>query len=418
MTKISKQKILSITVLLTLLLVSTAYASLVPFVHAAKPDIQDKTVSELSSELTSTEKTLIILKDVVGLDMAKYSTNLDSYSQSLYFEVLPQEDVKYTLKSDESKLEVICAFVNGKLRSMNTYADGSPHITNQAGNAIEMAKDFISKYQTISSASYYETLVPMLDAVEVNQNVTKTAENAKLEVTSTTSYTSFRWIYSLNHVDAPMKCVALNFESGFLKSFTDTWSLFTIGSTDMNISEEEAIRKATDSANNFSWNVSMGDNNPPVAVTEFNISGVSEKKLTFSNYATKNESRDGNPLTLYPGWRIKLYFDELYQGKVYGVDVGIWADTGEIYDVRTTKFLGDYSTDGDVNSNQDSIGLESNENANNESSSNIPAIAWATLIVTVLGATIVYSKRRKKISEINNGQKACLVKFSGYYYAF
>jgi len=33
--------------------------------------------------------------------------------------------------------------------------------------------------------------------------------------------------------------------------------------------------------------------------------------------------------------RVKLYFDKLYPGYVYGLDIAIWADTGEVNDTRT-----------------------------------------------------------------------------------
>ena len=79
----------------------------------------------------------------------------------------------------------------------------------------------------------------------------------------------------------------------------------------------------------------MGGDNPPVTVTEFNIMGVFETELSLGNFPTKNESRGGNPLTLYPGWRVKLYLDKLYPGNVYGLNIGIWADTGEVNDIST-----------------------------------------------------------------------------------
>ena len=290
------------------------------------------------SESTAPEKVLIVLEDVVGLDMAKYSTDLEFYAQApfLYFEVLPQEDVKYLLESNESKLEVISAFADEKLRSLNIYLmDGSPLTTKPVTSPLEMAKDFLDKYSTYSDGSYYSTMRSMLDNVEGDINIIKTVENIKLEVTVTESYISFRWKYVFNGVEAPSKCVALKFEQGFLKYFIDTWSLWTIGSTDLNISEEEAIEIAMNAAENYSWNVGMGGDNPPVTVTEFNITGVSEITLSIGNYPTKNESRGGNPLTMYPGWHVKLYFDKLYPGQVYGLNIGIWADTGEVNDIRT-----------------------------------------------------------------------------------
>jgi hypothetical protein len=289
------------------------------------------------SELTAPQKVLTILEEVVGLDMTKYSAELDLYAQApfLYFDVLPQEDVKYTLESNESKLEVICAFADQKLRSLNIYInDGLPITTQPATIPLEMAKDFLDKYPAYSEASYYNTMRSMLNIVEANKNTTKTVGDIKLKVTVTANRTDFRWKYCFNGVEATSKCVVLNFKDGFLKYFIDTWSLYTIGSTDLLVSEEEAIEIAMNAVEAYSWNVSMGDN-PPVTVTEFNIIGVFETELSLGNYPTKNESRGGNPLTLYPGWRVKLYFDKLYPGNVYGLSIRIWADTGEVNDVST-----------------------------------------------------------------------------------
>lgn len=352
------------------------------------------------SELTAPEKVLTILEEVVGLDMAEYSAELDLHAQTpfLYFDVLPQEDVKYTLESNESKLEVICAFVDEKLRSMNIYInDGSPLTTQPAASPLEMAKDFLGKYPTYSDGSYYSTMRSMLDNVEADKNVTKTVENIKLEVTVTANHTDIRWKYVFNGVEATSKCVALNFRQGFLKYFIDSWRFWTIGSTDLNLSEEEAIEIAMNAAENHSWNLSSG-----TTVTEFNIVGVSETTLQIGNYPTKNESRGGDPLTLYPGWRVKLYFDKLYPGQVYGLDIGIWADTGEVHDIRELLYLGDVPYSGEPADNEESTKQPSTEEPDdNDASPNtdlttILLIAVLALILVVIGATITYSKRKKK----------------------
>jgi hypothetical protein len=109
---------------------------------------------------------------------------------------------------------------------MNIYpTDGLPRTTQTATSTIEMAKDFLDKYQEYSGTSYYGTMQAMLDSVEADTNTTKTSENIKLETTVTANYASFRWTYTVSSVEAPSKCVALKFEQGFLKYFIDTWSL-------------------------------------------------------------------------------------------------------------------------------------------------------------------------------------------------
>jgi hypothetical protein len=354
---------------------------------------------ESVEESTAPDKVLTILEEVVGLNMAEYSTDLEFYAQApfLYYDVLPQEDVKYLLGSNESELEVICAFVDEKLRSMNIYInDGSPLTTQPFTTPLEMAKDFLDRYQAHSEESYYSAMRSMLNNIEADKNVTKTVEDIKLEVTVTANRTDVRWKYVFNGVEATSKCVALNFKQGFLKYFIDSWSFWTIGSTDLNVSEDEAIEIAMNAAEDHSWNLSRG-----TTVTEFNIVGVSETKLSIGNYPTKNESRGGDPLTLYPGWRVKLYFDKLYPGQVYGLDIAIWADTGEVHDIRELLYFGEVPYSGEPADNEDTTEQPSTEEPdNNDASSNpdLTTILLTALIASILVVivVIIYSRRKKK----------------------
>lgn len=251
-----------------------------------------------SQEEKTSEKALTILKDIVGFDLAAYKTRLDSYVQGMYFDTLPQENLRYTLESNESKLEVIFAFVNGKLRSMSVYAiNGTPLITRPTTNVVEMAKETLSRYKTYCGAYYCEGMKSILDTVKVNENITKVSGGIKFEANyekvflewenRTVNSAEFRWTYTLNGVEAPMKCVALYFGEGFLKYFIDTWDIYKIGSSAINISEEEAVKIAMERAKSFSWKASMGGDNIPIEVREFNIVGVSETKLVFGNYIEK-----------------------------------------------------------------------------------------------------------------------------------
>jgi hypothetical protein len=45
------------------------------------------------------------------------------------------------------------------------------------------------------------------------------------------------------------------------------------------------------------------------------------------------------PLTLYPFWHVQLYFDKAY-GTANGIEVGIWADTGQVVFCQATGFAG------------------------------------------------------------------------------
>ncbi|HDQ06352.1 MAG TPA: hypothetical protein ENN36_06505 [Candidatus Bathyarchaeota archaeon] len=367
------------------------------------------------SDLAAPEKTLTILKDVVGLNTATYSISLDTHTQDLYSESLPQEDAQYTLVSDESKVEVICNFVNQKLQLISLHAlDGSIRMTQPCTDVLDTAKAFLDKYQAYSEAFYIEDMRSMLDTVDANRNVTKTAENTKLEVIVNPNSTTFRWTPAVNGIDVMLKWVILSFENGSPAFFMDNWELYNIGSYDITISEEEAIDIAMKATENYSWTVNMGGDNPPVEVTEFTVEGVSETKLTFCNYPSKNESRNGDPLTLYPSWNIKLYFDKFYRGNVYGVNIAIWADTGEVNDIRPMMWMGEYSSDGNINDNETASGLKSTEESDDETNPSLTAIVWIALPITVvLAVTVVYSKRKITPNELHKAPKSNYLKLSG-----
>ena len=97
-------KLFTIT-LFSVLLSSSIFAALVPNVHA--------------TEITIQQKGITILNDVINLDVTKYNVSLKGYPQYSYQGILPQEHVCYTLKSDESKLKLICTFTDGTLQMID-----------------------------------------------------------------------------------------------------------------------------------------------------------------------------------------------------------------------------------------------------------------------------------------------------------
>jgi len=111
--------------------------------------------------------------------------------------------------------------------------------------------------------------------------------------------------------------ITLEFRNGIICGFDDNWRLYTAGSTDINFSEEEAINIALDYVEDFSW--TAGDEE----VTEFEII---EEPRPVELITTRNRE----PLTLYPCWRIELYLDNIYLGNINRISLAIWADTGEV----------------------------------------------------------------------------------------
>jgi hypothetical protein len=117
--------------------------------------------------------------------------------------------------------------------------------------------------------------------------------------------------------------LTLVFENRVLKELTDGYYLFTIGTTEINVAtEEEAIAIARNAVKGFTWTADG------VVVSNFN---VLEEPVSAIFHPTLRE--DG--LALVPYWEVTLYLDKVYPGGINSIDVGIWADTGEVRRVRT-----------------------------------------------------------------------------------
>ena len=279
-----------------------------------------------SAEWSAPDEALVFLEDVVELDMTKYNAILDIYDVRYppHLGGLAQENVHYLLESNESKLDVAFAFVNETLDHCGLWVvEGSPLYSQpQPTNVLDMAKDLLQRYQNYTRAldsegmRDFEGMRNVLDTVDEIEDMTTTLGNWKLKVTTGADYTAFEWIYMLGGLDFPG--LTLEFLKGTFCGLGDIWSKYKVGSTDVNVSKEEAINIAWKHVENFSWTVDG------VEVTDFNIL---EEPLTASLLTTRSREE---PLTLYPHWRIELYLDKVYPGMVNRISLAIWADTGEV----------------------------------------------------------------------------------------
>ena len=313
----SKRRLMFTTAILTILLLYSAYAIFVPNVHAAETTIKQEGVA--------------VTNNVIGVDVAKYTTVSEDYRQdSLYMDVIPQENLRYTIETDGSKLDLYYTFVNGQLQKIHVLeVQGSLQMQKSlTTNSFENAKDFLSNYQGYSENTFYGELSSTLNTIDSTKNETKTYGNIKLAATTYDNSATYKWTYTFNGIDAPDKCVALHYENGFLSYFIDNWDIYTIGSTNVNLSEQEAIDIAMAKAEDFTWATVV--DNETFTDLKYKVTNAMVWQTIFSNSIFMDNQRGQDPLTLYPMRHIWVSFDKFYPCNVYGMNVYVWADTGEI----------------------------------------------------------------------------------------
>jgi len=331
------------------------------------------------SESKVPEEALTFLKEVIQFDVSKYKTTLVSNSfdyigPPLMPTLIVQENLKYTLEFEDSKVNAIFAFKNGTFAWCNIYViEGTPiYAESQPDNDIDKAKEVLDRYQKYNEAPGSQLMIDLLGTVDKVENTTKTLGNMKLEIIEDSESTRFKWFQVYNGIDTTI--LNIRFLNGNIRSFTNNLCLTTIGEAEVNISEEEAIKIAMEQVKGFSWKAGVAPDDI-IEVKDFTILEAPVK--------TKLSMQPRDDLTLYPYWYIELFLDKVYSGGVSSIHVGLWADTGTVSYIQEMSygegFLPDETKTHDIVTPLNVV---------------IVAVTIVAIIVIIIGIAI-FKKRRK-----------------------
>ena len=289
----------------------------------------------LSSVTITTEGVIQFLEEVIQLDMTKYSATLERNTidyQSILGGIT-EEGLTYRLSTNRTELiksELVIDF-RFRNQSLSRYRldviEGMPiHSKAQSNDILSKARDILQRYKDYAGGSYIEPIIRSLETIDEIENMEKIIGNIKLFIITDGNDVEFQWIHTTDGIEYQSKKVSLNFDRNILEIFTDDWFLFRVGSTEINISEEEAITIALEKVKDFSWNAPQ--NGRWTEVTDFVL--IEEPRSVTLLPHSREE-----PLELIPYWYITFYLDKVYPGNVNSIAVGIWADTGEVQNLQT-----------------------------------------------------------------------------------
>jgi hypothetical protein len=321
------------------------------------------------------------------------------------FGALPTENIRYTLENSKSHVELLETFTGNHLQMIKVLESSDPfQMPTSPFFAMVMAKDFLLKYQTYSTNSFYGQLASMLNKpTDPTKNSTTTIGNIKFDITTTYgaspmgNSTTFTWSYTSNGINTLDKCVSLCYKEGRISLFTDTWDLHKIGGTTVNISEQQAEEIAMKNAKTYTWKIGSG--NQTFVINNFNITKPVAKELIFSEAGNADNARDSDQLALYPLWHIGVGLDKYYPGNVYGIYVDIWADTGQIKGINEV-----FSTLPSPANETATIAESSiiNQQPSTVDSSSFPTIWIALILLPIIptGASSIWLLRKKAIAHM------------------
>ncbi|MBT0159547.1 helix-turn-helix domain-containing protein [Candidatus Bathyarchaeota archaeon A05DMB-2] len=310
-------------------MIQYAYIAQLSNNHARLQADLDKVKAENEQLLTwssPTEKVLDVLQDVVKLDMTKYKATMLSDTVEYRSDLggVVEELAKYSLTSNESRIDVMLRFRNGHFSRYQLFIDeGTPQYSQiQPSDIVVATREVLERYEAYTGGSYLEdmrTLMSFVNGTESNETI---LNHTKLVFLTSGDSVRVMLQYTENGVDFSPKSLSFVFENGVLNEILDGWYLFTVENTKVNISSAQAVEIARNAAANFKW---IADSQE---VSNFTIL---QQPVSVMFHPSPREGG----LALVPYWFVTLYLDKVYPGGVNRINVGVWADTGEVAQINT-----------------------------------------------------------------------------------
>ncbi len=285
--------------------------------------LQDSYNQLLSQPGTAiTNRAMGFLNNVIQLDLTKYDTELLSNKVENPSELngLTEQTLTYSLASSDSKMTIVFVFYNDTLSKYQlSLTSGLPiYDGSQPFIVLDSAKWLIQKMSSFENEPYIEDMNYTLYQVNLADSYQLTVDNLKFNLSTSGAITEMQWYYTENQVDFPAKGFRLTFKDLVLTELDDSYFLYKIGNTNVNIDQAAAIQIAKSAIKDYS-------------LPQINGYTIQDATAVFDPAPPKDQ-----PLTLVPRWQITLYLGNLpVNTNINRIAVTVWADTGKAEDVRT-----------------------------------------------------------------------------------
>jgi hypothetical protein len=200
--------------------------------------------------------------------------------------------------------------------------ESSPVFTQaEPFGVLQNAKGVLGRYKAYSGDAYFTDMSNLLATVNTTANTVVIKGNLKLEITVSGGTVVFFWMYTENGIDYQAKGLQMTFQNNVLTIMTDGYFLFTVGSNNLTISENQAVTIAKNHIKTLSWTIEGAQ-----------VSGFNTVDPPLSMQLVPHTR--GNSVALIPYWYVEIGLDKTYAGGYNEFAIGIYADTGQVANVQ------------------------------------------------------------------------------------
>jgi hypothetical protein len=315
-------------VLLIAVLVLSGIAAL-QFVSISQLSNSKQSLSMENQQLLSygmgEDKVANFLQNVTQIDTTNYTISLLSNTMQwqTYLGGVAEEGIQYSLTSSKSNLNIDFRFRNNHFSLYQlVMIESSPIFAQiQPNEVLQNAKGVLARYKAYSGDAYLTNMSDLLDTVNATQNTQVVQGNMKLQITVSGGSVTLLWMYTEDGIDYQAKGLQMTFQNNVLTTMTDGYFLFTVGSTDLATSRQQAIDIAQNYVKTLTWTIEGQQ------VSHFSVEGQ-----PFSVQLVPHTR--GDSIALIPYWYVEMQLTATYGGGINEVTVGIYADTGKVSDVQ------------------------------------------------------------------------------------
>lgn len=272
---------------------------------------------------------LTFVEKVAGINLSNYVTEISVQNPQLDWEI----HIKF-LRGQESAI-IFIESARGKIWRVWCKPETPPSWlwADQADNSLSAVKQMLEQYQfyfNTSSSPFnatYAQFGPLLNRAVSNQNQTITDANMILEIKDNGCY--FSWNYDIRGIEKFTYLGIGMTDDGHLKTFWDNVGVYSIGSTEVNVSEEQAV------------NIALG-----YAQSYAEEHGRTIKTVDATLYFANDQSGyRGGKYVFYFHWSVTVTFEESVNDPyIFGYQASLWADTGRVYTHHIAGVVGGTGT--------------------------------------------------------------------------